>query len=99
MRMFSPRVSAVCSYAIALLISINASAGINEDLLQAISNNDAVKAKAFLANGADVHIKDRNGNTTLINAIRSGGKIEIVNALLDKGVDVNAKGMNPAFPD
>jgi ankyrin repeat protein len=44
----------------------------------------------LLERGADVNARDHDGETALMMAA-SGGSPEIVQALLDKGADVNAK--------
>jgi ankyrin repeat protein len=80
--------SAVFGFLILLIISVNADAGINEDLLQAIGNNDAVKVKACLANGADVNIASDFGDTALM-AAAGYGKTDVVKILLGEGANVH----------
>jgi ankyrin repeat protein len=46
--------------------------------------------KFLVAEGADIHAKDNEGNTTLYDAFGSGN-LDVVKFLVSKGVDVNAK--------
>lgn len=65
-------------------------AGVNEDLIMAIEfGGDLPKVKRALANGADVNFKLR-GITPLMRASTWAHK-DIVQLLLAKGADVNAK--------
>jgi|LSQX01.3.fsa_nt_gb ankyrin repeat protein len=52
----------------------------------------------LLSRGADVHKKDKNGDTVLFHAIREGGYTSVVKLLLKAGADVNSrdgKGKTP----
>uniref|UniRef100_UPI0015CFDDDC ankyrin repeat domain-containing protein n=1 Tax=Wolbachia endosymbiont of Bemisia tabaci TaxID=215173 RepID=UPI0015CFDDDC len=53
-------------------------------------SNHVEVVDALLAEGASVHVKDRNGNTPLHYAAKNG-YLEIVDALLDRGADVYEK--------
>ena len=60
-------------------------------LWDAIFYNDIGKAKTLIAFGAGVNQKNRLGNP-IIHAAVSGGNPELVELLISKGADVNAKG-------
>jgi ankyrin repeat protein len=48
-------------------------------------------ANILPANGADVKVKDYDGNTTLILAVAEGRHLDTVQELLEKDDDVNAE--------
>ena len=63
----------------------------NEELNSALINaGNLDEVKALLAKGADIHAKDGDGKTALMNAAYYGRK-EIVEYLLEQGADINAK--------
>lgn len=59
-------------------------------LEEAMRANDSATVLRLLQNGADVNIKDDNGET-LLRWAASGGHTEIAALLLKRGADVNAK--------
>jgi ankyrin repeat protein len=79
--------------ALAVLWTIVAIAGVNEDLIEASRRGDLPEVKRLLAKGADVNAKDKFGRTALISAAGNNQQ-ETVKLLLAKGADVNAKDMN-----
>ncbi len=63
----------------------------NEDsFIDRAKNADTVAVKLFLAAGMDPNTTGKAGKTALMVAAR-GGYMEIVQLLLDKGADVNAR--------
>ena len=52
--------------------------------------NKLERVQHFLARGVEVNSRDRSGTTALMRASMSGGP-KVVNLLLKKGADVNAK--------
>ena len=66
-------------------------AGINDELAEAVKNNNIQEINELISRGADVNaIKGSYGWIPLFYAARYG-KNEIVKLLLDRGADVNAK--------
>lgn len=63
---------------------------LNENLILAIQNNDSIKAKQWLNQGADPNAINEAGGTPLMAAARKGN-VAIVNLLLGKNVDVNVQ--------
>ncbi|MDY6898561.1 MAG: protein kinase, partial [Cyanobacteriota bacterium] len=74
------------SQAVAELLIAN-NANINDALRRADSIDDA---KFLIAKGADVHSRDKHGQTALHYAVLNYEK-EIIELLIDNGADVNAK--------
>lgn len=69
----------------------NSIADINSDLESATSSGNVTEAGRLLANGADINATNRrNGITPLYAAVLSGHK-DVVEFLVAKGADVNAK--------
>jgi parallel beta-helix repeat protein len=66
---------------------------INKELWQAAEDGYTDRVKALIAKGADLYVKDKNGQTVLMCAA-SWGHTETVQALLDAGADVNAEADN-----
>ena len=62
----------------------------NNDLFQAIRNNDLAYLKSAVAKGADRNTRDSKGATLLMHAA-AFGSVEAVKLLLDSGADVNAR--------
>jgi ankyrin repeat protein len=62
-------------------------------LMWAVSNDDMNVVRFLLENGADVNLKGTAfGDTALMIALRhSGGKTEVIESLVAKGADVNAR--------
>jgi len=60
--------------------------GLDLDFIEAIKKGHVALAHAFLAKGSDVNAKDRHGGPALHWAV-GGGKIEIVQLLLEHGAD------------
>jgi ankyrin repeat protein len=93
--------------AVAVLWTIFALAGVNEDLYEASGRGDLPEVKRLLAKGADVNAKIEVGGvrgipkgvkSTALMAASGMGHQEIVQILLEKGADVNARtyaGMTP----
>jgi len=59
-------------------------AGTGQDLIAAAKNGNIAKVKALLAKGADVNVKNNNGNTAL-DAAKASGHTEIVQLLIKAG--------------
>lgn len=74
-----------------LLLLLMPSAQAESFLWDAISSNDIGKAKTLVALWSDVNQKNSYGNPIIHHAV-SGGNPEIVELLISKGADVNAKG-------
>ena len=68
-------------------------------LFPAIEDGNFEIVKILVDNGADLEVKDGDGITPLIRAIKKGeGKLDIAEYLVDKGADVNARserGLSP----
>ncbi|HEB74626.1 MAG TPA: ankyrin repeat domain-containing protein [Candidatus Desulfofervidus auxilii] len=60
------------------------------DLIQAVILGDVNKVKKLLEQGANVNLRDRNGMTALMLAVRKG-QISVVKLLLEKEADVNTQ--------
>ncbi|MEJ2142454.1 MAG: ankyrin repeat domain-containing protein [Gammaproteobacteria bacterium] len=58
-----------------------------EDLMQAIHQKDIAKIEVALDNGADIN-GELNGDTPLLMAIVRGGKVEVIEYLLDNDADI-----------
>ena len=69
---------------------------LNALLIQAVKAGDADAARALMAEGADVNVRNESGYTALERAVMRAnigeGSVAIVKTLLDAGADVNAKG-------
>ena len=76
-------------FAIILVISLNAFATPNENLLEATEKGNIEDVRSALKNGADVNAQYDSGVTALMIAARTG-RLEIVEGLLDHKADVNA---------
>ncbi len=59
-------------------------------LMMTVGYNNTDMAKLLIKHGANLNLKNKNGNTALMNAAYNR-KLVAVNFLLDKGADVNAK--------
>lgn len=64
-----------------------------DKLIEASKSGDIEKVKSLLAEGADVHVIDKDGVTALMHASENG-HAEVIELLLNKGADVNAKTNN-----
>ena len=64
--------------------------GKDESLIEAAKRGDLDEVKRLIENGADVNIKDNDGDTPLHYAA-SGGHLDVVKFLVENGADVNAK--------
>ena len=62
----------------------------SKDIFDYIKENNISEVKLLLDHGADVNVKDEDGETPLFCASNNGHK-EIVKLLLEHGADVNAK--------
>jgi len=63
---------------------------IDDALLSAIADGDAVIAKILLDNGASVNAKDGDNDTALLKSV-AAGNAEMVKLLVDEGADVMAE--------
>ena len=68
-----------------------------ETLHKACDKGNIEAVKQFLADGADVNVKDKDGGTPLSYAAFEGHK-EIAELLIEKGADVNATGESGRTP-
>lgn len=59
-------------------------------LNEAVIKGDAANVKKNIAKGEDVNLKDKNGDTPLITAVKNGN-LEITRMLIDAKADVNVK--------
>ncbi len=66
-------------------------------LLYAVALEDIEVSRKLIVDGADVNMKDKEGNTPLIVATRNG-RLEIARMLLSKGADANAKDHRQQSP-
>jgi ankyrin repeat protein len=64
----------------------------DEELTNAIHENNTIHIKDLIETGSDINTKDRNGNTLLIQAIKLGN-IDMVKFLISKGADINIEGL------
>jgi ankyrin repeat protein len=62
---------------------------LEQELMEAVEDGDAVTVGDLVRFGVDVNTKDNKGLTALIKAVESG-LTDIVQALIDAGADVNA---------
>lgn len=60
------------------------------ELMEAAGKGDISRVNELLAKGADVNIKNNDGQTALMFA-SDRGHVETVKVLMDKGADVNVK--------
>lgn len=71
----------------------------NDELIQAIHNNDLSSVKNIIANGGDVNaLSDVPGETILMSALRQKRGNEVAKWLIQQGADVNfqtSKGLTP----
>ncbi len=84
------------AFLLLLLPAGPASAGLNEDLLAAVSggwNKNLDRIRTLIDQGADVNAKNKYGDTSLIIAARMGSN-ETVKVLLEKGADVHIRSTN-----
>ena len=65
---------------------------LDAEFLKAVKSGDIVKVQDILNRGADINAKDEFGRSALIVASQEG-KLEVVQLLIDKRVDVNTKGV------
>jgi len=86
-------VAAISVYILAVLSCTSLWAGVNEDLLHAVTKGDLKAVKSCFKNGADVNAKSARGIPALILAIGMH-RIDIVSLLLAKGADVNARNIH-----
>ena len=62
-------------------------------LLYAVMNGEAEIAELLLNNGADPDLPEREFGVPILHmVVLYGGSTELVDLLLQKGIDVNAKG-------
>ena len=66
------------------------SVSLEDNLSQAVVNNDIKSVQKFIKKGADVNISLQEGATLLMLA-SSEGQLEVVKILLSNGANVNAK--------
>jgi len=64
---------------------------------KAAEKGDIAAIERHLQNGADVNVKDQDGNTPLMWATYNGS-LEVVKFLVAKGVNVNARDKNNETP-
>ncbi|MBR6356354.1 MAG: ankyrin repeat domain-containing protein [Alphaproteobacteria bacterium] len=67
-------------------------------LQEAIRLNNAELVRYLLDNGADIELRDTNGNTALLYAVRSDAQPAIISALLQHGADINVKDNQGNMP-
>jgi ankyrin repeat protein len=66
---------------------------LDEDLLNAVKNNDRDRVRQLISAGASVNAKGEYGRTALMTAADEG-YVECLNALIAAGADLNAKGLS-----
>jgi len=77
---------------ILLVLAFTGSASAQDNpLVEAVQKGNQQELERLLRNGADVNVRDGNGNTPLASAVLLGD-VEAVRMLLDHGADVNARG-------
>ena len=67
---------------------------------QTILMNNVLSARRntfLLANGADVHLTDNKGMNALMHQIMKGGTREMIETLVNAGINVNASDKNPSY--
>ena len=72
-----------------LLAMVSGCASPDERLIQAIKNDDVAGVRDAVARGADLKGVNELGQTPLIKAVHYGYKMEVVEALIQEGADVN----------
>ena len=69
---------------------------LNNKLISAAINGDIRKVKESIATGANVDVKDNDGETALHRAALNG-HVEVAKVLIEKGADVGAKNNDGAL--
>lgn len=67
-------------------------------LQEAIRLNNADMVNYLLANNADIELRDKDGNTALLYAVKSNAQPAIISALLQKGAVINVKDKSGNMP-
>lgn len=62
----------------------------NSTIFEIVKSGDVAALKQALTNGIDIETRDNDGNTAIMLAAHSGN-LQMVNALIDAGADVNAR--------
>src|SRR5215470_9854295 len=90
-RLLVPALVAICASGLA-------AQNTNDDLIEAVRQNDVARVEALIAKGADVNAVWRYGETPLFFAC-DRGFAPVVKVLLEHGAEVNVKdtfyGMTP----
>ena len=73
-----------------MLIPVISAAGADDDLCNAIKNNDIQKTRELISRGAAINAKNSNGRTPLMEAAVRG-YTETAKFLIGVGADINAK--------
>ena len=81
------------AFLFALLLPMMASAGVYEDMEEAIIRGDSSDAIALLKRGMDVNSVDRDGNTLLIQGIRRNMP-EFIDYLVKHRARLNLRNKN-----
>ncbi|GMT50043.1 MAG: hypothetical protein IEMM0008_1582 [bacterium] len=82
-----------------ILLTTSLSAGLNEDLFDAVNKGDIKKATALIKKGADVNAKNKYHMTPLhVAASWPGDRINIVKLLIKANANINAKTIRGSTP-
>ena len=85
-----PHLLAALLLAANLCLPVNAAAGIHEDLLWAVEDNNATDLAKLLAKGANPNTYDKRGNTLLMIAVQNKSN-HLIHLLLEAGANPNLR--------
>ena len=97
---FVPKIFVACVVAVFLFGSVTGVAAVGRKevkLFQAIEDGDSGEVQKWIDRGADVNVKDDNGDTPLHLAAGTNFNLAVT-LLISKGADVNAVGKDGSTP-